>query len=138
MHTGVINLVLEACLFSANKSGGDRATISSRAAVFSRYWFSVLSFTLQRSIATSILSRLKLLTSLRFGFDYSVCEPFILNSFGLSSLHFSEFDSRQFLASASAASIPYSQAFSASSPSINFGNSLASFDSMNLRRAVRI
>jgi hypothetical protein len=37
LYGGIVNLVQEACLFSANKLGGDRSVVSSRAAVLSRY-----------------------------------------------------------------------------------------------------
>ena len=123
MHCRVINLVGVSCFHSASKIGGDRLTVSSLAAVLSRYWLSVISFALQRSISTSILSRLRILTSSRLGFDYSVCDSFVLTTFGNSSIHFSDHDARQSLIS-TAANI--SHAISTTSPAISFGNFMES------------
>jgi len=45
---------------------------------------------------------LTILTSSRLGYDYSVHPSFVVDRFGPSSMHFSDYDARQFLVSTAA------------------------------------
>ena len=116
LYPGMVNLVQRECNFSVSKEnfGRNNVSISALAAIYSRYWFSALSFELQRSISVSILSRLKILTSSRLGYDYYVHPSFVVDRFGLFSMHFSDYSYvRQFLVS-TAANISQAHALSTS------------------------
>jgi hypothetical protein len=130
LHRNVVNLITQACTFAAIKRGGNANDTGTFAAALSRHWLSVLSFTLQRSISTSIMSRVKILTSSRLDLDYSDSDAFVLATSGPSSLHHSEFDARQNFSSIGSL---ISHAFPASSRANNFGHPNEFFHSLGAR-----